>query len=211
MHHRDTTIHQVAILLQLVQSSRIQTNPELSKEQHGILIVTKEHIALSGLTIPVFIKTIEQLATAGYLQALSIFENKWHQQLIDLQRPDTFAHVLSQFESSDKNKWTGSQKTKRIKPLMQQLVPQKYHAEFQEYIATEDIAYSTLLQSFQDEVGDHQPDDICIIVLSPFRHLARLIKKLEDEVRFEDIKDPDIWYDSYSRTLHYFNDSLPLG
>ena len=211
MHQRDTTIHQVATLLQLVQSSRIQTNPELSEEQHGILIVTKEHISLSQLSIPVFIKTIDQLAAAGYLQALSIFEDKWHQQLVDLQRPDTFADVLSQLESSDQDTWTATQKTKSINPLMQQLVPQKYHAEFQEYIATEDIAYSTLLQSFQDEVGDHQPDDTCIIVLSPFRQLARLIKKLEDEVRFEDIKDPDIWYDSLSHTLHYFNDSLPLG
>ena len=128
-----------------------------------------------------------------------------------MQQPDTFADVLCQFKSNNQDTWTDSQKTERLKTLMEQLVPQKYHADFQEYIAAEDILYSTLLQTFQDEVGEHKPDDICIIVLSPFRHLARLTKKLEDEVRFEDIKDPDIWYDPHSRTLHYFNQSLPLG
>jgi hypothetical protein len=104
MKQNEENIFEVLNTLSLLRNSRKNHSPKLPEEEQNILIVTKEHIAMTGLTVSTFINTLNQIAKKGYLYAICIYEKKYHEQFKKLSEPEVY-----------EKSWTSSQRANKTR------------------------------------------------------------------------------------------------
>lgn len=209
MNPHEKTLLLVLDLLTMLHRSRTQQNPKLPEEEQIILIITKEHIALTGLTVPTFINTLNKIGHKGYLFAFSIYEKKYHSLFREFQTPQFRKKFIAAIESDQKNKIPKSENIKIGDPFLK-LVPDKFKADASEAL-NEDLTYSQLLQDSQAIFKDHNEKVVSYVILSPYRKIEKLLSKLEVGDKFEDIQDQEIWYNFILNTFHYNGGALDIG
>lgn len=210
MPQGEQNILSVLNLLTMLYGSRKTQYPKLSEDEQSILVVTKEHVALTGLTVPTFINTLNSIGRKGYLFGISIYEKKYHKLFKDLQKPNVYGEIMKQLEGSKKNVISRDDKRKFFEPLVKALVPQK-HVRDTEEIIEENITISELFADSLKIFEGHTEENVSYVLLSPYRDLNRLLTKLNDGETLKSIQDQEIWFNPLNNTLYYFSGSIYLG
>jgi hypothetical protein len=210
MKLNEENIFEVLNTLSLLRSARKTQFPELPEEEQNILIVTKEHIEMSGLTLTTFVNTLNQIGKKGYLYGISIFEKKYHNLFKKLSEPEVYEEIMDKLTKSKQNTISSTDKKRYFEPLIQLLVPKKYIRSSEE-IYEDDVSYSALFDESTKVLSGHTENNICYVLLSPYRDIDRLLTKLRNNEPFKEIQDEEIWFDPIADTLHYFGGSLDLG
>lgn len=194
----------------MLHRARKENFPKLSVEQQSLIIVTTEHINLTGLTLPTFINTLNLIARKGYLFGISIFEKKYHKLFKDLQKPSVYETILKKMENHKNNNISREDRLKYFEPIVKSLVPQKHIREAQEII-NEDLTLSSLFQDSAFIFNGHTNENVSYIILSPHRNIDRLLNKLNEGEFLKNIQDQEIWFDTVNNNLYYMGGSINLG
>ena len=174
--------------------------PKLSEELKHTLKITKENLASADLTIPVFINTLAELTRKGYLTALSVFEDKYHPEILKFLDDAEYAKTLKELEKIDTSAFIEKYKM-AIADSLQETAPANVQG-IREEILSEEIDIKTLLDTSREALQGYTPEVVSTVVLSPFRDIERLLEKMNDGIAFEAVKDAGIWYDSIAHELH---------
>lgn len=202
MTPRDQNLLSALNILVLVFRAQKNKVPKLDLEQQHTFQITKEHIAQAGLTIPVFINTLQDLAKKGYLiDATSVFEEKYHPKLQEALSDEKYDEIQEAFRKLDIPEFQEKLKTVAA-DLIEKTAPAYIPVDRAE-IMKEDITIPALFDKFRDVYKDHSPEMVSMIMLSPFRSIERLLEKLNAGIAFDDVKDEGIWYDPIAYEFHF--------
>ncbi len=187
---------------------RKQIIPKLTDEQQHTLKVTKEHLSTAGISIPVFINTLRTLDEKGYLVAVSIFEEKFHSEVQKFFSEEKYPEILKQIETVDTKELSEKLKVGIVEAL-EKKTPANHELD-RVGLMNEEITLTSLLNDAHAVLADHTPEDISTIILMPFRSIERLLEKMNNGMKFDEIQDAGIWYDP-AKYLFYISDEKPIS
>jgi hypothetical protein len=171
-------------------------------EQLYTLHITKEHVADAGLTIPVFLNTLEEIAKKGYLSNTPIIDQKYRDQLANTIAGDYDTEIKELLSKADTPEV--QQKLKAgIATIFKNTTPHDHEFDEEDFMASK-ITLEDLVNGGLQAITD-TTDLVAVVVLMPFRSIERLLSQMNSGVAFNDVKDPGLWYNPESFTLH-FND-----
>lgn len=208
MSPQDQNILEVLNLLTLLFRSQKQNNPRLSPEQQHTLKVTKEHLVSNGITIAVFINTLNILSNKGYLLSVAIFEEKFHSEIQDFYG-DKYPVVIEQLNKLDLTDVMQTAKEK-MADAFEKMKPADYVFDRDEFIKS-DLTFADLLQEVKPLYENHTSNDVAIVILMPFRSIDRLLNKMNQGIKFDEIQDTGIWYDTQNCLFHISDRTIPTS
>lgn len=188
-------------LLVLLFRARKQQIPKLSEEEQHTLRVLKEHLAGANLTIPVFANTLELLDRKGYLMAVSIFGQKGHDDIAQILDDKKYAEALALIEDPDAEVFKPEGKQK-IAELIASKLPVNYSIDTKA-LAEEKISIREILDDTRNVLKGHTPEEVSVVILMPFRSIERLLDKMQDGMKFDEIQDAGVWYDARRYQFHF--------
>lgn len=175
--------------------------PNLSPEERHTLRITREHLNIAGLTIPVFHNTLQELNAKGYIFALTVFEEKYQPEILKFLDNAEYEKISNELKVTDTTELDNVLKQVSLKILKEHLPPNIPVSE--EELSAEDVNAASLLDYARDGLKGYTPDVISIVVLSPFRSIEQLLSKLNSGTPFVEIKDAGIWYDPDKYEFHF--------
>jgi|GEM_PF-2690322 len=200
MTPREQNILDTLNLLVLVYRSQKSTFPKLSEEQHHTLKITKDHLVSGNLNTAIFINTLHDLNKSGYLYALSVFEDKYHAEVMRLLDDTEFSKISNELEKFDSTDLMEKVKSGLADALIKN-APANIRIDRTE-VMKEDLTLSDLLESAREIHKGYTPNMVSTVILSPFRSIERLLEKMNEGTSFDAVKDAGIWYDPLAFELH---------
>lgn len=209
MTPKDQNILSVVNLLVLLFCARKQHLPKLPEEDQHLLTVTKEHLQGANLSIPVFVNTLKTLHERGYLIAVSIFEDEYHEKIRDVFKDGNYNLLLEQLSVHKNNELTIEQK--RIIAESFQNMAQPNSRVSNDAFLDEKITFTDLLSDTKRILDDHKDNDVSHVVLMPFRDIEKLLGKMNNGKSFDVIQDSRIWYDNTKYEFHIGDTIIPIS
>lgn len=202
MSPRDQNILATLNILVLVFRAQKQMFPKLTDEQKHTLKITKEHLSIAGITSPVFINTLQELAQSGYLLAgNSVFESKYHDEILKVLDDEHYEKIQTELQKVDTS--VLEEKLKVMAADMIEKTAPAYIPVDRAEVMKEEVSMTALLDGFRDAYKGYTPDVVSVIILSPFRSIERLLEQVNAGVAFDDVKDEGIWYDPMAYEFHF--------
>lgn len=208
MNPKEQNIINTLNLLVLLFRVRKQAIPKLTDEQQHTLKVTKEHLLTAEISIPIFINTLKTLDEKGYLIAVSIFEEKFHSEVKKFFSEEKYQEILKQIETIDTESLSEKLKV-GIVDALEKKAPANHELD-RAGLMNEEITLKILLGDARSVLADHTSEDISLIILMPFRSIERLLEKMNDGIKFDEIQDAGIWYDP-TKYLFHIGDAPPIS
>lgn len=203
MSPKDENILSVVNLLALLFCARKQQLPKLPEEDQYLLTVTKEHLKGANLSIPVFVNTLKTLHERGYLTAVSIFEDGYHEKIREVFKDENYNLLLEQLSVHKNNVLTIEQK-KIFVDTLEKMAPPNLRIGNGAFLE-EKITFTDLLNDSKRILNNHKDDDVSLVVLMPFRDIEKLLEKMNNGKSFDEIQDSRIWYDNTKYEFHIGN------
>jgi hypothetical protein len=207
MSPRDQNILNSLNLLVLIFRARKAMVPGLTDEERHTLQITEEHIRIANLTTPVFLNTLLDLNSKGYVFSIGIFEKKYHPEIQKFLDDDTYAKMLDELSKVDTTEIVNKFKLAGA-AMLQETLPPNISIPSEE-ILNEEMTLKDILDSAREGLKEYSPDMVATVILSPFRSIERLLEKMNDGTSFNEVKDAGIWYDSEKYEFH-FDDQFVL-
>lgn len=175
-------------------------------EQLNTLQIKKEHVIDAGLTIPVFLNTLDEIANKGYISYTPIVDQNYRNQLADAKAGDYKAEIADTLSKVDTPE--AQQKLKAgIATIFKNTMPHDYEFDEAGFMASE-ISIKDLMTVGMQAITD-TTDLVAVVVLMPFRSIKRLLSQMNKGVAFADVKDPGLWYDAELHVLHFNGSQYP--
>lgn len=193
-------------LLVLLFRSRKTTLPRLSEEESHTLFVTKEHLEGAKISIPIFINTLEILATKGYLAYVPMHEQKMHDDITNFKNSPSYAETIDKVRQNTTEEQNTNLKT-GIATIFENTIP-KHMSYDTEGLMADPFTIADLFEQGLKLVASQSEQTISIIILMPFRSVERLLEKMNGGMRFDDVQDAGIWYDSDNKRFHFGEESI---
>jgi len=194
-------------LLLLLFRAKKQSFPQLTEEQQHTLKVTKEHLAIAEISIPVFINTLNTLSEKGYLFAVSIFEDKFHSEIQKVLSDKNYPEILKQLENLDMGVFDRELK-QRIADTIEKIKPANLELDRKELMEDEHISFASLISDGVSVLAGHTSNEVAIVTLMPFRSIERLLEKMNAGMKFDEVQDAGIWYDPKNFLFHIDEDTV---
>lgn len=180
--------------------------PKLSEQESHTIFVTMEHIEQSKISIPVFINSLEILAKKGYLSYVPMNEQKFHDQLNEFKDSPLYLETLAQIRLNS-TKEQGERLRNGIASIFENTIPKNMTYD-KEGLMDEQFTIADLFEQGLNVVTSQSEQPISVVVLMPFRSIDRLLNKMNKGMKFDDVQDAGIWYDSDKRKLYFGDESL---
>lgn len=206
MTPREQNILSTLNLLVLIFRSQKNNLPALNDEQRHTLRITEEHIGLAGLTTPVFLNTLADLNSKGYLFSVGVFEKKYQPEIQKFLDDETYSKILEELEKIDTTELVDKFKIAGA-AAMQESLPANISIP-NEVILNEELKFKDILDSAREAMKNYTPDTVATIILSPFRSVERLLEKMNDGIPFSAVKDAGIWYDPIAYEFHFDDQTI---
>jgi hypothetical protein len=175
-------------------------------EQLNTLQIKKEHVIDAGLTIPIFLNTLEEIAKKGYLSNTPIIDQKHRNQLADVKAGKHQTEITDLLLKVDTIE-TQEKLKAGIAKIFRNTLPHDYEFNEAGFMASE-INIEDLMTAGMEAFTD-TTDLVAVVVIMPFRSIERLLSKMNEGIAFNEVKDPGLWHDASSYTL-FFNDQKYL-
>jgi len=193
MSPKDTNILNALNLLTLLFRSNKQKSPKLSEEETHTLTVTEQLLAKADINLPVFLNTLTTLADKGYLFAVGIHDDEFHEKIREGFKEESYNQALEEISKAGIDKLTVQQKTV-IAQAFQKMMPANAQVDLDDFI-NDDISIKEILDDARNVYKDHKDGEVAKILLMPFRDIDVLLTKMNDGKSFDEIQDSEIWYD----------------
>jgi hypothetical protein len=193
MSPKDTNILNALNLLTLLFRSKKQKSPKLSEEETHTLTVTEQLLAKADINLPVFLNTLTTLADKGYLVAVGIHDDEFHEKIREGFKEESYNQALEEISKAGIDKLTVQQKTV-IAQAFQKMMPANAQVDLDDFI-NDDISIKEILDDARNVYKDHKDGEVAKILLMPFRDIDVLLTKMNDGKSFDEIQDSEIWYD----------------
>ena len=180
-------------LLALLFRANKQKMPKFSEEERHTLTVTEEHLSKADITIPVFLNTLTSLGDKGYLIAVGIHENEYHDKIREAFSDNVYEQVLKETSEGGLEKLSDEQKLE-IATAFKKMAPKNVDIDVN-YFVEEEITIKDILDDTRNAFKDHKNGVVAKVLLMPFRDINRLLKHMNEGKTFEEVLDSDIWYD----------------
>jgi hypothetical protein len=200
MTPRDKNIYStVNVLCMLFDARKIV--PNLSDEQSHTLTVSKEHLTDADISVPVFVNTLKVLDEKGYLFGVSTFGQEARDELKKLQSNPEYEKILSELDKIDLSGFESEAKNMMSQVISKRMPPgcEFDHDEFMK----ESGDFKEWLTNAKEALREMNDETISTVVLMPFRSIERLLEKMNSGIKFDDIKDPGIWYENDNGAFHF--------
>ncbi len=208
MTPREQNILAVLNVLRLLFHARKQV-PHLKDEEQHTLRITYEHINLSALTVPVFLNTLTQLDSKGYLVGFYVFEQKAHPEIQKFLADENYEKVLNELANLDTTDFVEALNLAGT-DMIEKTIPANIFIP-KEVFLENDMNIKDVLDAARDAIKGNPPEVVATIVLSPFRSIERLLEKMNNGISFEDVKDAGIWYDPERYEFHFDDQTVSVG
>jgi len=206
MSPKEQNILDTLNLLVLLFHSRKTTLPRLSEEESHTLFVTKEHLEGAKISIPVFINTLEILATKGYLAYVPMHEQKMHDEINEFKNSPLYPETIDKIRQSTTEEQNTNLKT-GIATIFENTIP-KHMSYDKEGLMADPFTIADLFEQGLKLVSNQSERTISIIILMPFRSVERLLEKMNGGMKFDEVQDAGIWYDSDNKRFHFGEESI---
>lgn len=200
MSPSDQSMLKTLDLLVTISHSRAKFPPGLSDEEKDTIIINRQLISDTGLTIFQFISAIRKLGNRGYTSHQIFYDERLRTQLdeelkkLELESELKKLEVLDTEENSEKMKSATVKGLNRVAPPGKKLDPEELKDEF--------IKISDLSRKGIEAYKKLKPEELGYVWLMPFRSLERLHNKMNGGMSFEHVQDTDIWYDHDKKILY---------
>ena len=194
-------------LLVLLLRARKQTIPPLTEEQKHTLKVTKEHLTTAGISIPVFANTLQILAEKGYLLGVTIFEDKFHSEIQKALSDENLQQKIAGLGKIDTSEFMRQFK-EHFADSLEKIIPANMVLDRDALMEDKDITLPSIIGDALGALAGHTSDDVAIVPLMPFRSIERVLEKMNDGVKFDEVQDVGIWYDSKNYVFHIDEDTV---
>lgn len=199
-------IYKTLNLLVMLSRSRKQLFPKLSDEEKAQLIISKQILRDSGLTVPEFNGALSLLGAKGYTWHLVFFDDHLRSQINQFINSSEYVGTIEKFkvldtrEFSDKIKASVSQDFEKILPPGIELD--------QEEIRSDNVVFTKAFDEGIQIYKKMRSDEIALVILWPFRNIEKLLKRMQSGESFDEIQDSDIWYDWKKYEFHIGKDVI---
>lgn len=209
MTPKEQNILDVVNLLVLLNHSKKLTSLGSPDNDSVHLVVTKEHLDKSRISITVFINTLNLLDKKGYLLGVTIFEDKYHSAIEELFKEPNYQNTLAQIEALD-TELAMQQGIESITDILESKAPQNFTFD-REVLKDEKITLGDTINSVKHLFANHSKNDIGIVLLSPLRSIDRLLRMMNEGINFDDVKDSGIWYDKDNFLFYIEDEAIPTS
>lgn len=208
---KDQNILNTLNLLTLLFRANQQKIPKLFDEELHTLTVTKEHLEVGNITIPIFINTLNTLHTKGYLFAVSIFEHEYHAKIRESASEELQTEVLEALKEKGIEEIPLEVKIMFAEALEKMAPPGANFKIDRKVIAEDKIKFKDFLDETQALRAGHKDTDVSVIILLPFRDTQKLLDEMNRGESFDDIQDSGIWYDPIKYEFHVGDKIIPTS
>lgn len=169
-------------------------------EEKAILTVSKQLVEASGLTIMEFVYAMRQLSEKGYTQHFIIFDDHTRAKLDEALQNQQLESEFKKVEQLDTPEMSEKIKNQTIESFNK--IANKGNELTLEDIKDENFKLSDAAKDGINLYKRLRPDEIGLVLILPFRSLERLQEKMQNGMRFTEVQDSNIWYDSKNFKLH---------
>ncbi len=195
MTPKDKNILDILNLLVLLHRSKKQMLPKQPEEELDMLLVTEEHLQMSGLTMPVFLNALDLLGSKGYALYMSPFAKQAREEIARYQKSDDFSKAMAILAKQD-SKEMNLKLREAIATDLPKIAPKDMTLDMKALMNDDQITIENLLREANAHVLTYTPDTIATVMLLPFRRIERLLEKMNSGMKFDEVQDAGIWYDS---------------
>lgn len=209
MDQKDINLLDTLNLLTLLFRANQQKVPKLSEEEQHTLTVTKEHLDGAKIPIPVFLNTLKTLSDKGYLTALGVFENEYHQEIRNVFEEKQYSQIISKISDNGLNELSEAQKT-ALADGIEKMLPPGTNFDRKGFIQ-EGVTLKDILDDSRKVLKDHKDEDVAVVILFPFRDINTLLEKMNLGQSLSQIQDSGVWYDSVKYEFHIGDEIIPVS
>lgn len=197
---RDEKILKALELVIPLYTSKQLFSGNLPDEEKAILTVSKQLILSSGLTIMEFVYSLRQLSEKGYTQHFIIFDDHARAKLDEALQNQQLESEFKKVEQLDTPEMSEKIKNKAIESFSK--IANKGNELTLEDVKDENFKLSDAAKDGINLYKRLRPDEIGLVLILPFRNLERLQEKMQNGMKFTEVQDVNIWYDSKNFKLH---------
>ncbi|MCA9357516.1 hypothetical protein H6784_05760 [Candidatus Nomurabacteria bacterium] len=209
MSLQDQKIAKTLELLVMLSRSKQQFSHGQSDEEKATLRISRQLITDSQLSVPEFTNALHAIAEKGYLWHVVIFDENLRSQMNEFINSPQYSEVVDRLkeldtkDTSDKLKQSAVTDLKKIIPhgtqVNQELVDQ-------DFIKISE-AFSVGIGSFKQM----RPDEIGLVILMPFRDISVLLDKINNDEKFDEIRNDGFWYDQQNFIFYIDESPIPTS
>jgi hypothetical protein len=187
-------------LLTTLSHSRQQFSNGLSDEEKYTITISRQLLTDSGLTIFELINSVRKLSEKGYTQHYIIYDEHLRSQINEALKKTELEDELKKLEVLDTEEMSDKIKAESIASL-NKLAPTGKGLDSDD-LKDDFIKISEASRESIKLYKKLRPDEVALIFMLPFRSLNRLLKKMEDGIKFDQVQDTNIWYEPSQLRLH---------
>ena len=180
--------------------------PKLSDEGLHTFLITEENVSRLSIDVYTFLNTLETLAEKGYLAYTPLIDKNWRTKLKEFDEGTQKAEALAVLQSPE-NELINQNFKAGVATIFENAIPKDYKFDREELLAS-DITFSGVIEMGVEKLKNLDDDVLALVILMPFRSIERLLRKLNEGLKFSEIQDAGIWYNSTKFTFHIGDRSI---
>lgn len=195
----DNLIKTLNLLTYLSRQNNVAI-PKLSDEKLHTLCINEDNASRLSIDIYTFINTLETLAEKSYLAYIPLIDKNWRTKLKEFDESPDKTEVLKVLQSPE-NESIDQNFKEGIAIIFENAIP-KNHQFDREGLMASDTTFSGVIEMGLEKLKNLDDDVLVLVILMPFRSIDRLLRKLNEGLKFSEIQDAGIWYDSERFIFH---------
>jgi hypothetical protein len=200
------TIHKTLNLLVMLSRSRQQFSHGQSDEEKATLRISRQLIIDSQLSVPEFTNALHAIAEKGYLWHVVIFDENLRSQMNEFINSPQYSEVIDKLKELDTKDTSDKLKESAVTDL-KKIIPHGTQVN-QELVDQDFVKMSEAFTAGIEWLKQMRPDEIGLIILMPFRDISVLLSKMNNDEKFDEIKDDGFWYDH--QNFIFYIDETPI-
>lgn len=196
----DLKILKTIELLVMLSRSRSLVFNDSTEEEKSILLISRQVLSDSGLTVPELTNSLHELSRKGYIWHMVIFDEHLRSQIDEVIKSDDFQNIMAQIASIDTTEKQMEMKRSALKDL-KSLAPANISLDSDDFM-NEPLSIVETIETGLNQYSKMRPDEIGIVILMPFRSSEKLLQKMNTGISFDQIRDDGFWYNKAKCIFH---------
>lgn len=202
----DQKITKTLELLVMLSRSKQQFSHGQSDEEKATLRISRQLISDSQLSVPEFTNALHAIAEKGYLWHVVIFDENLRSQMNEFINSPQYSEVIEKLKELDTKDTSDKLKESAVTNL-KKIIPHDTQVD-QELVDQDFVKISEAFTEGIESFKQMRSDEIGLVILMPFRDISVLLNKINNDEKFDEIKDDGFWYDQ--QNFIFYIDESPI-
>jgi hypothetical protein len=205
----ENDLYKTLNLLVMLSRSRRQLFPKLSEEEKATLMISKQILHDSGLTIPEFTNCLHLLGEKGYTWHMVFFDDHLRSQIDGFVNGSEYDGLIDKLKALDTPEFSDKLKASVVQDF-EKIMPAGSIID-QEMVKSDDITFSQAFDEGIQKYKKMRTEEVALVLLMPFRNIEKLLEKIQSGKSFDEIQDSSIWYDTTKYEFHIGDEIIPTS